>query len=171
MYVDSDGNVHVVGLVRNGGSSTLLFPQVGVSFKNAGGTVIAETDTAAPGVVRPGQDFPFDAVLEDPPAGIVSYTTSYLGATAFPVPADELTIAVTSFDGSSVSGTVTNTGDEEYETNATVAAALFNSAGDVIRVDFGESEAPIPANSSVPFSVVFVEPATGAASARAWIVF
>jgi hypothetical protein len=170
MYEDADGDLHVVGLLQNGTGATIHFAEVTANFHNSGGTTVASDDGVALVLsIAAGADAPFEVILTDPPPGITGYTVIAGEYQSIPfLSALNISETVTAFDTTHVAGTITNNSGSEY-IDVIVWAAVFDSSGNMLRVDVAEaSPSEIGPGDSATFDVFFGDPAPSAASARAW---
>ncbi len=175
-YVSTSGTLHVVGEVRNSGSSSAQFVEITANFYGAGGALLTTDYTFSDvSVLGPGQDSPFDVLVFDPPAGIVSYTVS---VTDFSAPASSpvvtglnatVTNTYTSAGGTlHIVGTVTNTSATAYEYVQPIVA-LYNAIGAVVAVDYTfTSPTDLAPGSTGTFDILMFDPPPYA-STRLWV--
>ncbi|QFG02760.1 hypothetical protein [Tepidiforma bonchosmolovskayae] len=141
-YVDSLGNIWVVGLVINGLSTPVEFVEVSARFYGASGQLLATDWSFADVTIIPaGGSSPFSVLLLNPPPGIVSVEaliSDYDIASRPPITGLNATVTNVYRDSIGVLhvvGTVRNNSPVTYKF-VEVYGAYVNSAGLVVRVDF-----------------------------------
>ena len=170
MYTDSDGDIHIVGLVINDSNANAQIVEVVGEFLDASDDVVAtETGLALVLTIAPGADSPFEVVLDNPPAGIAAFRASIGATQSIPfLQPIEISETITDFDGSHVAGTVRNDSGDPYF-GVVVWSAVFDASGTVLRVAPGDSSPEdLGPGATGSFDATFDEPASGASSARAW---
>ena len=148
MYAESPEILWVVGEAFNGTNRDVQSVTVLAKFYNAAGQKVAEADGATLiEVLAKGADAPFAVLLFDPPPGIVRYTAEVTlvvdPANDPPIAGFTVTPTKTSQDGTvyHVEGTLTN-GSGKAWADTEVVVALYDAAGNVVRVTFGVSNPP-----------------------------
>ncbi len=141
-YVDSLGNIWVVGLVINGLATPVEFVEVSARFYSASGQLLATDWSFADVTIIPaGGSSPFSVLLLNPPPGIVSVEaliSDYDIASRPPITGLNATVTNVYRDSIGVLhvvGTVRNDSPVTYRF-VEVYGAYVNSAGLVVRVDF-----------------------------------
>lgn len=158
-YVDSIDYRHVVGEVRNTGTTNVDSVELTVTFHDAGGRLLETSSTySALDILAPGERAPFHAIDETPP-GYDHYELSLSSQATTAMPNHNFTTTVSneytdSIDYRHIVGTVRND-------NTTTARfvepviTLYDASGTVVGTDFtfvkSDDSSSLGAKASAPF--------------------
>jgi hypothetical protein len=155
-YVDSSGDVHIVGEVRDDGTTNVQFIQLNLQYFDAGNTLLS-TDSTYTSVDRlvPGEKSPFHLIMT-PQAGYDHYTISVSPAATPDPPNHNFTTVVTneSVDSTGahhIVGTVQNDNTTDADFVA-VVLTFYDNGGNVVNEDFTyTTDSTVPAGASSAF--------------------
>jgi hypothetical protein len=170
----STGTLHVVGEVVNNDSSDAEYVEItGTFFDQAGNVLASDFTYSCLDVIPAGGDSPFHMLVLDAPPGIVRYTLQVQGEAAGQPPPLGLDISgvttdLTEWGTFHVLGLVTNNSQTTYQ-YVRICAALYDSAGNVIRSDstYTQLDSLAPGQSS-SFDCLEID-APPVASNRLWV--
>jgi hypothetical protein len=156
-FLDSGGGRHIVGEVRNDGSSSVELVQLDFSFLDAS-DVVQDTGSTSTLVSRiaPGESAPFSEVF-NPPAGYTHYSVAVSGSEVTDPPNHNFTTAVTSTTTDTAMGvrdlvgTVRNNNTTDADFTQLVFT-YYNASGTVVNADavFADDD-PVPAGATSTF--------------------
>ncbi|MCC6381612.1 MAG: hypothetical protein IT304_03840 [Dehalococcoidia bacterium] len=142
-YRSTTGTLHVVGEVANTTGVAAQYVEITADFYSASGQLLATDFTfSAVGVIPAGGDSPFEVLLFNPPPGINSYTVRVtdFASPPYDAPISGLVAIATNVYTAATGtlhmvGSVTNGSATTYRYVQPIAA-LYDAAGNVLRVDF-----------------------------------